>query len=345
MSLTIELSVRWAECKLKRVEWIAQRSRILPVLIASSLVACLDFDALDRCYDARCAPRRSKDVGASGTGSLDASLDSGLPDAGWVIITSTQTIILPAQIDPPTVPPGGTARVTYNFDAAAMDENEQVFVLFVSPQDDAVVLDDSHAPLIPTYLWEGPISYTRTITLPNAARDGTYRIMAGLDISNQRALLNPGAGVVTDTSTQAGDQRRYEIGRIVVDHTAPPAPPISSQSPTLDLTNFMLTFSDEFNGPLDVSPSGPGTKWVSSTPDYQNYGFVGSSQAFSTGWAGGILCSSDYRGNGFSQQYGYFEMRAQFPGTLYSWPAFYLRSAIGSHAGDLGCLDQRRPAV
>ncbi len=41
-------------------------------------------------------------------------------------------------------------------------------------------------------------------------------------------------------------------------------------------------------------------------------------------WRSGLLCSVDPKGEGFSQKYGYFEMRAKFPKGLGTWPAFWL---------------------
>jgi len=44
---------------------------------------------------------------------------------------------------------------------------------------------------------------------------------------------------------------------------------------------------------------------------------------------GGLLSSVDSKGNGFSQKYGYFEMSAQLPSGLGTWPAFWLMDVPG----------------
>jgi beta-glucanase (GH16 family) len=41
-------------------------------------------------------------------------------------------------------------------------------------------------------------------------------------------------------------------------------------------------------------------------------------------WRSGLLSSADAKGNGFTQQFGYFEMRAKLPPGPGLWPAFWL---------------------
>jgi beta-glucanase (GH16 family) len=115
------------------------------------------------------------------------------------------------------------------------------------------------------------------------------------------------------------------------------------QADRLELSNYKLTFDENFDT-LDVSAWGPGTRWIAHTPwngDFGNAQFVNPTPGFpftvengilriearrggDGKWRSGILASNDSKGNGFSQQFGYFEMRAKLPKGPGLWPAFWL---------------------
>jgi beta-glucanase (GH16 family) len=111
----------------------------------------------------------------------------------------------------------------------------------------------------------------------------------------------------------------------------------------LDLTPYHLTFADEFDQ-LDVSAWGPHTRWIAHTPwngDFGDAAFSNPAPEFpftiengvlriearkmpNGKWRSGLLSSTDPNGNGFTQQFGYFEMRAKLPSGPGLWPAFWL---------------------
>lgn len=128
----------------------------------------------------------------------------------------------------------------------------------------------------------------------------------------------------------------------------------------LDLNAYALTFDENFSS-LDISPWGPGTRWIAHTPwdgDFGDAAFADPEPGFpfttSNGglriearqeadgtWRSGLICSLNADGDdhddgpgvdgattgGFGQAYGYFEMRAKLPDGPGVWPAFWLVSA------------------
>jgi hypothetical protein len=132
--------------------------------------------------------------------------------------------------------------------------------------------------------------------------------------------------------------------------------PTMAQSQTaqgdIDLTGYDLTWADAFEGgKLNLtdgyrytSPvAGTIAKWIDHTPWHGDFGdaaFVGAAFGTPSGenflnirawkdpatgkWFSGLLSSVDEKGNGFKQQYGYFEARMKVPGGMGTWPAFWL---------------------
>ncbi len=64
----------------------------------------------------------------------------------------------------------------------------------------------------------------------------------------------------------------------------------------------------------------------------------------SNGWYSGILTSVDRFGQGFSQKYGYFEIKARMPSGPGTWPAFWMKSLSNlvthDHVGELDIFEQ-----
>jgi beta-glucanase (GH16 family) len=111
----------------------------------------------------------------------------------------------------------------------------------------------------------------------------------------------------------------------------------------IDLVNYRLTFSEDFRGPLEVTPWGP-SRWIAHTPwngDFGDARFANPARDFPffTGaegleiiarkrsdgkWESGLLSTRDPRDAGFKQAGGYFETRMKFPVGPGTWPAFWL---------------------
>ncbi|GJE53287.1 hypothetical protein GOFOIKOB_6365 [Methylobacterium tardum] len=123
----------------------------------------------------------------------------------------------------------------------------------------------------------------------------------------------------------------------------------------IDLKNMELSFEDNFAEPSVVgrapfSSFNNHVKWLAHTPWNGDFGEAQFSDpggngpfAFSENglsiiarkspegkWTSGLICSVDRDGpgqQGFTQKYGYFEMRAKLPEGAGTWPAFWLVGA------------------
>jgi hypothetical protein len=152
-------------------------------------------------------------------------------------------------------------------------------------------------------------------------------------------------------------------------------PPSATTPPaTLDVSCFTSTFDDEFDaydvssGPVAdgqhpnerwfngteqccMSPSNgvPGANYPTPGPNgpvnpyslLSGGGLQISLQDVQNEWFSGVMTSVDQNGNGFSQQYGYFEMSTQLPAGTGTWPAFWMLSLpMGAAGGEIDIFEQ-----
>ena len=200
--------------------------------------------------------------------------------------------------------------------------------------------------------------------------DGSYTLQAG----SGQCLEAPGAfaTVAALPCSSAASERWIFSGAAPLSvGTAAAATPASTASSTVP-AGYHLTFDDEF-ATLNISDqNGAGTKWYThtvqcclydtdnpSTPTYMAgitapagqdpYSLVAGGgldvrlQKTNGAWYSGVLATVDSKGQGFAQQYGYFEMKAKFPAGLGTWPAFWLlnQNALtkGATAGEIDVVE------
>ncbi|MDR2754989.1 MAG: glycoside hydrolase family 16 protein [Planctomycetaceae bacterium] len=271
------------------------------------------------------------------------------------------TTVLPLKIVPDRVPLGARIKITYRFEAEKPYPNDNSVFVHIIDESGKMVAQADHLPGIATGSpgWIGNIEYTTDYIIPqkygNTVPNGKYRLVIGLYHADENKKwinepLQTGVGVLYDQS-----RTRCIAGSFIVDPTAPMPPSDTEKTPTLDLTGSQIVFEEDFSQPLDVSPWGPGTRWIAHTPwtgDFGEARFMDpqsdfpftihnnvlriearKSEEFAAKdqwkrlWASGLLASCDPKGGGFALQYGYFVARMKMPVGQGVWPAFWLASA------------------
>jgi beta-glucanase (GH16 family) len=278
---------------------------------------------------------------------------------------ATQVTVLAASTPLIVAPPGAEINIEANFTSTApLPEDDSLVFFVVDAQGREVArvennLNNDHT-LLPTSSWVGPITFLTSMPLPKL-RNGSYSLMLGLYKLAGPIQMTPGPGVTQDAHV------RYKVGTLKVEGTAPDPPLLPP--PTLDLAGYHLTFDEPFaTMSLSDSAINDGARWYArndeccmSTTDGTSTAMAGWSsprtpfskvpggglnirlQRRSNAWTSGVLTSVDSRGEGFSQQYGYFEMKARFPEGYDTWPAFWLLNttskSVRAPAGEIDIVE------
>jgi Glycosyl hydrolases family 16 len=120
----------------------------------------------------------------------------------------------------------------------------------------------------------------------------------------------------------------------------------SNYGDAIDICEFKIVFSDEFNDLSISSWELNGKRWMAHTPWRGDFGDAAFSDPGPDGpfslqdgmlritarrdpsgiWRSGLIAAADASGKGAGIQYGYFEARMRMPPGPGTWPAFWLSS-------------------
>jgi len=277
----------------------------------------------------------STDVGAGKQGSL------WFDDIRAEILPPGVPTLLSVKLSQNAARPAYGLDITYRWDAEPMGRDYDVFVHLLGP-DGKTRMQHDHLPPVPTSQWSGHVEYTNVFVAPTDCALGDWKINVGLwdRKSGKRIAIKSGDGV-----KDAGEMA-FTAGTLPIAADAP-IPPLAK--PSLNLDGYKVTFDEDFTDKeLSASRQGPGTRWMTHTPYWGDFGDAGFADPGPNGpfklvdgmlhitarkvdgkWQSGLLASVDVKGEGFSQQYGYFEMRAKLPKGPGTWPAFWLLTQPG----------------
>jgi hypothetical protein len=221
-----------------------------------------------------------------------------------------------------------------------------------------------NAPGAPTWITASGSATSVTVNWGSSSGATSYEIYRGTSSGGETLLIS---GVTstsyTDTSVTNGTTYYYKVvavngsGSSSYSSEANDFPNSTGGTGDINLAGYTLTFDDEFNS-LSLSSSSPkgSANWY-GYPAYGGAGWFSASAwnptAFSVSggvlndlcwsnrtlingqhWQSGIMCSVDTTGAGFSQQYGYFEIRCEMPNAGDgAWPAFWLDTTSGLTGG------------
>jgi hypothetical protein len=255
-----------------------------------------------------------------------------------------------------------TISVTYNWYGYPMAKSYAPFVHVIDATGNIVIGPQFSLP-VDTTVWSGPVTTTQPMNIPAALPVGDYRIVAGLfDLADWSIAARPSLSVGPGVIDQG--YKEYVVGtlRVTAGNSLPrtpvvPAPiggpggsvpnagdPITQSSYSDDFhpAGYTVSFHDEFssfNSAIWQRQLAWGDRSIDSNSEAECYlednVTVSGGILTLTAKQDPVICpksnlvkpytSGEINSmNSFSQQYGYFAIRAKLPSGAGTWPAFWL---------------------